>query len=64
MIEQVLADGVNEGRFRIEDPRLAVLAWFGIHNYTYQWFRREGRLDAGTLAGSFHRLFLDGIAAA
>jgi AcrR family transcriptional regulator len=63
MVEQVLAAGVAEGRFRIEDARLAVLAWFGIHNYTYQWFRREGRLDVGELAGSFHRLFLDGIAA-
>ena len=62
VLAAILGEGVQQGLFRIPDLRLAVLAWFGMHNYTYQWFRREGRLDAGALAETFHRLFLDGIA--
>jgi AcrR family transcriptional regulator len=63
VLAAVLREGVEQGLFRIPDLRLAVLAWFGMHNYTYQWFRQEGRLDSGALAGTFHRLFLDGISA-
>jgi TetR/AcrR family transcriptional regulator, cholesterol catabolism regulator len=62
-IERVLADGVARGDFVIDDLRLAVHAWLGMHNYTYQWFRAHGRLNAFQIANYYHRVFLGGVAA-
>jgi TetR/AcrR family transcriptional regulator, cholesterol catabolism regulator len=63
VIEQTLRDGVDAGAFRIDDVRVAVLAWLGMHNYVYQWFRQPGRVDPHTLADQFADLFLGGIVA-
>jgi TetR/AcrR family transcriptional regulator, cholesterol catabolism regulator len=62
-IERVLAEGVAAGDFVIDDLRLAVHAWLGMHNYTYQWFRSHGRLNAFQIANAYHRVFLSGITA-
>ena len=61
VIEQTLRDGVEAGVFRIGDIRVAVLAWLGMHNYVYQWFRQPGRVDPHMLADEFADLFLGGI---
>jgi TetR/AcrR family transcriptional regulator, cholesterol catabolism regulator len=62
-IERVLADGVAAGSFVIDDLRLAVHAWLGMHNYTYQWFRPHGRLNAFQIANAYHQVFLSGVTA-
>lgn len=62
-IERVLAEGVSRGDFVIDDLRLAVHAWLGMHNYTYQWFRSHGRLNAFQIANAYHRVFLSGVTA-
>lgn len=60
-LERVLTEGVESGEFEIGDTRLAVHAWLGMHNYTYQWFRAGGRLNAFQIANHYYRIFLDGI---
>ena len=60
-VERILVEGVESGDFKIPDTRIAVLAWLGMHNYTYQWFRAGGRLDAKQIAQRYYELFLDGI---
>lgn len=60
-IAEILSDGVRDGEFDIEDVPLAVRAWLGMHNYTYQWFRRDGGLTAIEVATRFHANFVQGI---
>lgn len=60
-IERILAAGIAAGDFHIDDSRLAVHAWLGMHNYTYQWFRQGGRLSAFQIANHYHQVFLMGI---
>jgi AcrR family transcriptional regulator len=62
-LEAILEQGVREGAFAIDDMRLAVLAWFGMHNYTYQWMRREHASDAATVAEGFYRIYVAGVEA-
>ena len=63
-IERILIAGITSGDFHIDDTRLAVHAWLGMHNYTYQWFRQGGRLSAFQIANHYHRVFLSGISTA
>jgi AcrR family transcriptional regulator len=61
VIEDVLRRGVDEGLFEIEDPRLSVLAFLGMFNYSYQWYRPNGRLSAQRIADLFFGIFIGGI---
>lgn len=63
MVEDVLRRGMESGEFRQVDVRLAVMAFFGMCNWTYQWYRRGGSLKAKEVADAFHDLFLRGIMA-
>jgi TetR/AcrR family transcriptional regulator, cholesterol catabolism regulator len=60
-VERVFQQGVDSGEFDIDDTRLAVHAWLGMHNYTYQWFRVQGRLNAFQIANQYYDIFLNGI---
>src|ERR1700733_828274 len=42
VIDRTLKRGVDEGFYDLGDRRLAVLAFLGMINYTYQWYRRGG----------------------
>ena len=59
----VLRDGIDQGVFRDVDPWLTAMAWFGMHNYTYLWLKRGGRLSARDAARPFADIFLQGISA-
>ncbi len=59
----VVEDGVARGDFAVTDPRLATLAFFGVCNWSYQWYRPGGAMAARAIAVSFWRCFLSGIAA-
>lgn len=61
VIEGVLCRGVDEGVFRVEDTRLAVLAFLGMFNYSYQWFQPRGRLTPQLVADRFCDIYLGGI---
>jgi AcrR family transcriptional regulator len=62
-VEDILQAGVEAGEFRDVDPRLTAMAWFGMHNYTYLWLKREGALSAHDVAERFADIFISGIAA-
>jgi len=59
----VLQAGIDAGVFRDVDPWLTAMAWFGMHNYTYLWLKRGGRLSARDAARPFADIFLQGISA-
>lgn len=62
-LESVLVEGVEAGKFEVRDMRLTVLAWFGMVNYTYQWYQPEGRLAPEKIAEDYHLIFTRGILA-
>lgn len=55
--------GQQSGIFRDTDPKLATLAFFGMHNWAYQWIDRKGRLESRFIAETFADIFLAGIVA-
>lgn len=62
LVETILRQGVDQGEFVIDDIRLATLAWLGMHNYSYIWYRPTGAQGPERIAEVFGRLFLDGVA--
>jgi AcrR family transcriptional regulator len=60
-VEAILRDGVKTGEFRKTEPRVAALAWLGMHNHAYLWLRPGGRWSARDVAVDFADLFLHGI---
>jgi len=60
-VETILQAGIDAGEFRPIDPRLAALAWLGMHNYTYLWLKPGGRLSARYVAKPFADIFTRGI---
>jgi hypothetical protein len=63
-VEAILHAGVESGDFRDIDPRLATLAWLGMHNYTYLWLKAGGQASARDVAAPFADMFIHGIASA
>lgn len=53
MVEDTVLKGVASGEFREVDPRLFVLALFGMSNWSYQWYRQDGKLTAAEIADTF-----------
>ncbi|GEL22919.1 TetR family transcriptional regulator [Pseudonocardia sulfidoxydans NBRC 16205] len=60
---KVVEDGGARGDFAVTDPRLTTLAFFGICNWSYQWYRPGGAMSAKAIAVSFWQCFLSGVAA-
>ncbi len=60
-VEAVLVAGVEADEFRPLDPRLTAMAWLGMHNYTYLWLKKGGRLSARDVAKPFADIFMQGI---
>ena len=63
ILDQILARAQELGAMRIPDRRLALLALLGMVNYTPQWYRRSGRLDARQIADGYCDLMLEAYAA-
>lgn len=62
MLIRVLSDGKNAGSFAGDiDVELTAMAVLGMCNWTYQWFRPEGRLGAAEVANYFWSQILAGI---
>lgn len=58
----VLREGAAGGVFRDDlPPRIVLQAIFGMCNWTYKWFRPEGRLSPAEIGEIFARLVLEGI---
>jgi AcrR family transcriptional regulator len=60
-IESVLVRGVQEGRFAVPQPQLAVYAFLGMFNYAYTWLDPRGARTPDEIADQFAGIFLGGI---
>jgi hypothetical protein len=62
-VEGLIREAIKAGEFRKQDPRLAALAWLGMHNHAYLWLRPGGRWSAKKVAEQFADVFIDGTSA-
>jgi AcrR family transcriptional regulator len=61
IVHDVLVQGDREGALKLDDAPLAVYAFLGMINYTYQWYDPSGRRSADEIAEYFSSIFLDGV---
>lgn len=61
VVARTLRRGIEQGVFKIEHPKLAVLGFLGMINYTYQWYRPGADYAPEAVASAFCDFFLDGI---
>lgn len=61
VIDRCLRRGIDDGTFVIEEPRLAVLGFLGMINYSYQWYRPDGPYGPDDVASAFCTYLLRGI---
>jgi AcrR family transcriptional regulator len=60
-LEKTLRELVMRKVARRVDPTVAAFALLGMVNWTYQWYRRGGRLTEERLAKEMTRMFLHGV---
>ena len=60
-LADILEQGRREGSFIFDDLGLTMLAWFGIHNATYEVVRTRGADEVESIAAAFHRVFTEGV---
>ncbi|MFC7440369.1 TetR/AcrR family transcriptional regulator [Laceyella putida] len=58
----ILAEGVREGIFQLQDEKFARLLVLSVGNWIYQWYRPDGELSAEEIADRFVSLMLHGFA--
>jgi hypothetical protein len=57
----LLYEGVVDGEFEIADVRTTMLAFLGMHEYTYQWIRPSMHIDPKDLSKIYCDIFVSGI---
>jgi AcrR family transcriptional regulator len=60
VIERTLERGMADGSFTPRKPMLSVLAFLGMINYAYQWYRPDGDYSAAEVADVFCDIYLLG----
>ncbi len=58
---KAVEEGVREGMFCVEDPKLATLFVLSSLNWTYQWFREGGALSLDELTEKYTALIFDAL---
>lgn len=61
LFQEIIEEGIRQGRFRPMDARLATLALLGMCNWLYQWYHPEGRASVEEIGALFADLFLHGL---
>lgn len=61
VVFKLFEQGAAEGAFQIEDVRITVLGFLGMHNFAYQWLRADGPLTTREISEAFCRIFFEGI---
>jgi AcrR family transcriptional regulator len=62
-VQRVIAEGVEEGVFRVANLRLATLFVLSALNWTYQWYRPEGPMSLEELAEAYAQMVLKALGA-
>ena len=60
IVEALIQRGVDEGLYNT-DPKLCTLHFFGMCNWTYQWYNSDSRLTPREIARGFWSMLRDGI---
>ncbi|KXF49303.1 TetR family transcriptional regulator [Rhodococcus sp. SC4] len=60
IVEDLLSAAMEDGSFRLLDPRLAMLQFLNMHNHTYQWVEPGGEWDAETLSREYCATLVSG----
>lgn len=58
---QILEEGVANGEFELEHPKIVALSVLGSCNWVYRWYRQSGELSAEDVARVFSNAFLNGL---
>lgn len=53
LVVSFIQSGIDDGRYAVESAELAALALFGMSNWAYTWFQRDGLLTADEVADTF-----------
>jgi TetR/AcrR family transcriptional regulator, cholesterol catabolism regulator len=61
LLMQLFTQGVDNGEFAIDDIRGTMLAFLGMHNYTYQWIHGELLPDPVALSELYCSIFFHGV---
>lgn len=61
VVATLISEAIDQGIFKQMEPRLAVFAFFNLHNRTVQWFRRGGRWTASHLSRNYCSILFDGM---
>ena len=62
-LRELIARGQRDGVICPDvDPKLSTLAFLGMMNWTYQWYRVDGGMDPGAIGRQFADLVLAGLA--
>jgi AcrR family transcriptional regulator len=62
LLLEILREGTDSGEISFDDVDLAVMAFWGMHNYISRWYH-GGRFTEDQIANAFCRIFAHGIAA-
>ncbi len=61
-LQQLIKTGIESGEFKKElDPDIIALGVLGMTNWSYQWFKPEGKLSDMEVASIFVDMILNGI---
>lgn len=60
-VVRIIEEGVRDGSFRTNDPKLMAFAILAIGTSTSTWFRPEGRLQLDDIASAYTELILNGL---
>jgi AcrR family transcriptional regulator len=58
---EIIRRGVESGAFKQVDPQLTALQVFGMCNWSWTWFKPDGRWPASRIAGEFCRTLIGGL---
>lgn len=61
MIVDVIRQGVERGEFETTDPTLTALTFFGMVNWTYQWYNPQGKRRPREIAYHLWDVFMHGV---
>jgi TetR/AcrR family transcriptional regulator, cholesterol catabolism regulator len=63
LVRGIVSRGMRCGEFRVDDPELVTFQVFAMCNYTWTWYRPDGRRSIEEIARSYIRTLLIGLAA-
>jgi len=61
LLGQLFREGVADGSLQIDDEYSTVIAFLGLHNYTYQVVRSHPELEAAKLSQIYCDIFFNGV---